>query len=66
MLCKQKGCSYLDAPVSGSVKQAEDGTLVIMVGGNKLAYEKVKPLLDSLGKLTLHLGPCLLANIRVG
>ena len=58
LLCKQKGCSYLDAPVSGSVKQAEDGTLVIMVGGNKLAYEKVKPLLDSLGKLTLHLGPC--------
>lgn len=58
LLCKQKGCSYLDAPVSGSVKQAEDGSLVIMVGGNKLAYEKVKPLLDSLGKLTLHLGPC--------
>jgi len=58
LLCKQKGCSYLDAPVSGSVKQAKDGSLVIMVGGNKLAYEKVKPLLDSLGKLTLHLGPC--------
>lgn len=56
--CKQKDCFYLDAPVSGSVKQTEDGALVIMVGGNKLAYDKVKPLFDSLGKLSLHLGPC--------
>lgn len=56
--CKQQHCYYLDAPVSGSVKQAEDGALVIMVGGNKLAYDRVKPLFDSLGKLSLHLGPC--------
>jgi 3-hydroxyisobutyrate dehydrogenase len=54
--CKQQGNEYLDAPVSGSVKQAEEGQLVIMVGGSAAAYEKATPVLQSLGKLTLHLG----------
>lgn len=54
--CKQQGNEYLDAPVSGSVKQAQEGQLVIMVGGSPEAYEKAVPVLQPLGKLVLHLG----------
>jgi 3-hydroxyisobutyrate dehydrogenase len=54
--CKQQGNEYLDAPVSGSVKQATEGQLVIMVGGSAAAYEKATPVLQPLGKLVLHLG----------
>ncbi|MEO3405165.1 NAD(P)-dependent oxidoreductase [Mucilaginibacter sp. CAU 1740] len=54
--CKKQGNHYLDAPVSGSVKQAEDGVLVIMVGGEAEAFDKVKPILEKLGKLALLVG----------
>ena len=40
----------LDAPVSGSVPQAESGTLAIMVGGDRQAYAAVEPLLRELGQ----------------
>ncbi|MEE1943991.1 NAD(P)-dependent oxidoreductase [Pedobacter sp. KR3-3] len=56
-LCQQKGASYLDAPVSGSVKQAQEGSLVIMVGGEEEPTEQVRPLFDVLGKMALRLGP---------
>ena len=55
-ICGQQGNEYLDAPVSGSVKQAQDGQLVIMVGGNKPAFDKATPVLQHLGRLSLHLG----------
>lgn len=55
-LSKLKGNIYLDAPVSGSVKQAETGTLVIMVGGEASAFETTKPILEKLGKLCMHIG----------
>ena len=54
--CKEKGVDFLDAPVSGSVKPAQDGTLIIMVGGESAVYEKAKPIFDILGKLSIHLG----------
>lgn len=47
---------FLEAPVSGSVKPAQDGTLIILVGGNAENYEKAKPLFDVLGKSSLLLG----------
>lgn len=47
---------YLDAPVSGSVKPAQDGLLVIMVGGSRLAFQSVKPMFDVLGKYSVYLG----------
>ncbi|RZK35774.1 MAG: NAD(P)-dependent oxidoreductase [Pedobacter sp.] len=53
---KQKGNDYLDAPVSGSVKQAETGQLVIMIGGEVDVYEKAKPVLEKLGKLNIRVG----------
>jgi 3-hydroxyisobutyrate dehydrogenase len=55
-LCSQQGNHYLDAPVSGSVKQAEDGQLVIMAGGEETIFEKVKPIFDHLGKLAMLMG----------
>jgi 3-hydroxyisobutyrate dehydrogenase len=55
-LCEKQGNHYLDAPVSGSVKQAEEGQLVIMVGGNETLLEKVKPIFKNLGRLTLLVG----------
>jgi 3-hydroxyisobutyrate dehydrogenase len=54
--CSLEGNYYLDAPVSGSVKQAEEGQLVIMVGGDEMILEKVKPVFERLGKLTLLVG----------
>jgi 3-hydroxyisobutyrate dehydrogenase len=54
--CSREGNFYLDAPVSGSVKQAEEGQLVIMVGGCEEILEKVKPVFEHLGKLTLLVG----------
>lgn len=55
-LCKTKGGNYLDAPVSGSVKQAETGTLVIMAGGEETAFNQVKPIFEKLGKLSMLVG----------
>jgi len=55
-LCEQQGNSYLDAPVSGSVKQADEGTLVIMVGGDEKAFNEAKPILEKMGKLTMLIG----------
>jgi len=51
-----KGIAYLDAPVAGSVKPAEDGQLVIMVGGKKEIYEKALPIFGCLGKVSFLLG----------
>jgi 3-hydroxyisobutyrate dehydrogenase len=55
-LCSREGNEYLDAPVSGSVKQAEEGQLVIMVGGTETILDKVKPIFEHLGKLSLLVG----------
>jgi 2-hydroxy-3-oxopropionate reductase len=44
------GCDYLDAPVSGGEVGAKAATLTIMVGGSQAAFERVKPLLELMGK----------------
>jgi len=54
--CLEQGNHYLDAPVSGSVKQAQEGSLVVMVGGDATAFEQVKPVLEKLGKLAMLVG----------
>jgi 3-hydroxyisobutyrate dehydrogenase-like beta-hydroxyacid dehydrogenase len=53
----RKGGEMLDAPVSGSIKPATDGTLTILVGGKKRVFDTVKPLLLTMGKNILHIGP---------
>lgn len=55
-LSKINGNSYIDAPVSGSVKQATEGSLVIMAGGDHQTFEEVKPIFNVLGKLALKVG----------
>jgi 3-hydroxyisobutyrate dehydrogenase len=55
-LCAAKGISYLDAPVSGSVKPAEDAQLIIMAGGKQADFDKAQPLLNAMGKMSLLLG----------
>ena len=44
------GCSYLDAPVSGGEVGAKAATLTIMVGGDQLTFDKVKPLFELMGQ----------------
>jgi 3-hydroxyisobutyrate dehydrogenase-like beta-hydroxyacid dehydrogenase len=46
----------LDAPVSGSVHEAETGTLTIMVGGDQHAFAAVEQLLGDLGPVVRHIG----------
>lgn len=45
------GIVYLDAPVSGGMAGARDGTLAVMVSGQKAAYERVEPAIKQFGKL---------------
>lgn len=52
-----RGASYLDAPVSGGARGAEEATLTIMVGGDEDAFKRVRPLLDYLGSLVEYMGP---------
>jgi 2-hydroxy-3-oxopropionate reductase len=47
---KALGCDYLDAPVSGGEVGAKAASLTIMVGGEPEAFERVKPLLQLMGK----------------
>lgn len=53
----EKKCAYLDAPVTGGKKGAEDGTLTIMVGGDESIFRKMLPLLESFGKSIHFMGP---------
>jgi len=52
-----KGVDVLDAPVSGSLPQAEQGQLVLFVGGKQPVYERCRPFFGVLGKAALFMGP---------
>jgi 3-hydroxyisobutyrate dehydrogenase len=52
----QSGIAFVDAPVSGGVKRAIDGSLAIMMGGEADAVEQVRPLLQAMGKTLVHVG----------
>ena len=51
------GSALLDTPVSGSVSSVEAGALVVMVGGDPDALDRARPVLDSMAKRVVHLGP---------
>ena len=53
----EKGIAMLDAPVSGGEQGAIDATLAIMVGGEAVVLERVRPLLECLGRRIVHIGP---------
>jgi 2-hydroxy-3-oxopropionate reductase len=46
----ERGCLYLDAPVSGGEVGAKNATLTIMVGGPQEAFDRAKPLFELMGK----------------
>lgn len=52
-----RGIDFIDAPVSGGVKAAREGSLSIMVGGRPESLERARPLLESLGRTITHVGP---------
>lgn len=51
------GIHFIDAPVSGGEPMAVNGTLAIMVGGDKEDFERAKPLFDVLGSSATWVGP---------
>src|SRR5512133_2367067 len=53
---RQRGCEYLDAPVSGGAIGARDGSLTIMAGGTDAAFARARPLLALLGKNITRVG----------
>lgn len=55
-LASQYGLYSIDAPVSGGVKGAAQGTLTFMVGAEEEAYSKAHPILSSMGKKIIHAG----------
>ncbi len=53
----KKGIRMIDAPVSGGSEGAQKGTLAIMIGGDPDDVEKVRPVLEAMGKTITHVGP---------
>ncbi|MFZ2169166.1 MAG: NAD(P)-dependent oxidoreductase [Methylococcaceae bacterium] len=53
---EEKQVRFLDAPVSGGVEGAKNGTLAMMVGGDVEALEKARPVLEAIAARIIHLG----------
>lgn len=53
---EEYGIDYLDAPVSGGVKGAQNGTLTIMVGGKESVFKKVHDVFNVIGKNIMYIG----------
>ena len=53
----EKGVAMLDAPVSGGEPKAIDGTLSVMVGGDKRIFDEVVGVLDAVAASVVHVGP---------
>ena len=55
-ICAHNKFGFLDAPLSGGQKGAEDGNLSIMCGGEATHFEKAKPIISSYAKRLVHMG----------
>jgi 3-hydroxyisobutyrate dehydrogenase-like beta-hydroxyacid dehydrogenase len=55
-LVRGRGAAMLDAPVSGGEAGAQAGTLSIMVGGERLVFERCKPVLAAMGGTVTYIG----------
>jgi 3-hydroxyisobutyrate dehydrogenase len=53
---RDKALAMVDAPVSGGVAGAEAASLTFMVGGDDAAFERARPLLETMGKTVVHAG----------
>jgi 3-hydroxyisobutyrate dehydrogenase len=52
-----RGVKFLDAPVTGSKPQAEQGALNFLVGGDAATAERARPLFAAMGRGQVHVGP---------
>lgn len=53
---KERGCSFIDAPVSGGQAGAENGVLTVMCGGDQDAFDKAKPVIECFAKFAGLMG----------
>ncbi|TCR83924.1 3-hydroxyisobutyrate dehydrogenase/2-hydroxy-3-oxopropionate reductase [Rhizobium sp. BK376] len=53
---KEKGCGFIDAPVSGGQAGAENGVLTVMCGGDEATFEKAKPVIDAYARMVGLMG----------
>lgn len=61
-IAKEKGVDVIDAPVSGGPWGAKAGTLTMMVGGGKKAFDRALPVLEIMGKSIVHVGDIGMGN----
>lgn len=54
--CSENGVEFLDAPVTGSKKGADEGTLMFMYGGKQETFGKCKEVFEAMGKRFVHCG----------
>jgi len=54
---EKRGCSFIDAPVSGGQAGAENGALTVMCGGDKAAFERAKPVIEAYARMVGLMGP---------
>jgi 3-hydroxyisobutyrate dehydrogenase len=57
VLLQQTGAEFLDAPVSGGIEGARQGTLAMMIGGDAAVVEQVTPVLNSVAGSVTRMGP---------
>ncbi len=55
--CAEKGATFLDAPVTGGMKGAAEGTLLFMIGGKQEAFERCRQTFEAMGKKLVYCGP---------
>lgn len=53
---RQRGCNLIDAPVSGGDVGARNATLAIMAGGERQAFDRIRPILEAMGKHVTYCG----------
>lgn len=54
---KDKGCGFVDAPVSGGQAGAENGVLTVMCGGDEATFEAAKPIIEPFARMIGLMGP---------
>ena len=60
---KSRGFHVLDAPISGGVFGAQDGSLTVFAGGEHEDFDRFRPLLESIGEKVVHMGPTGSGNV---
>lgn len=54
---KDKGCAFIDAPVSGGQAGAENGVLTVMCGGDQATFDNAKAVIDAYARMVGLMGP---------